>query len=403
MRMGKNTIYADAAASTPISAAARRELIRLLGLYANPGALHKGAVEAKNELEAARERVATAIGAHEEEIFFTSGGTECNNLAILGAIRPLLLEHGELHAITSSIEHASILEPLRALERDGLYTSELPVSQEGLIDVALLADSINDETVLISVQAVNGEIGAIEPLRAIAKEIRRVRKERAAAGNELPLYFHTDASQAPLWQELKVDSLGVDLMTIDGQKIEGPRGAGALYVRRSAHLEPILFGGGQQNGLRSGTENLALDGSLSVALADAQKNAASCAETIAAVRDLLFAELKKLIPDIVLHGPSIETNREARVANNLNVSLKGLDAEMAVIALDAKGIAASTRSACSTGDTEPSHVIAALEVPQELAKTAVRLTLLPNATKRDARHIAHTFSEVVKKYRTVIY
>lgn len=395
----RKRIYADAAAATPLSPRSRKELIRLLGAYGNAGALHHEALQAKGELDFARETIAEAIGAHADEIIFTASGTEANNQALQGIIRPLLLEHGEVHAITCAIEHQSVLVPLKALEREGLYVTEMSVDTEGFVSPKEIAEAITEQTVLISIQMVNSEVGTIEPLRDIAKEIRRIKKERGEGG--LPLYFHTDASQAPLWVSVSVEKLGVDVLTLDGQKVLGPKGVGALYIKRGTHVEPILWGGSQEMSLRGGTPNVPLAGAFAVALKDAQEGVEVRATNIAAVRDFLWKEIQVRIPDAMLNGPN-EHKEEGRAANNINVSVPGLDAEMAVLAFDAEGIAASTRSACNTEDEQPSHVIKALGTPKELAKSAIRLTLLPTATKGEAKRIAATLSSIEKRYRIVV-
>jgi cysteine desulfurase len=389
----RRRIYADAAAATPLSPRARRELIRLLRFYGNAGALHSEAVAAKKELEGARASVAQSIGAHPDEIIFTASGTEGNNLAIQGAIRPLLHKYGPLHAITCTIEHQSVLEPLRALKRDGLELTELAVDNEGRISIDNLRKAITEKTVFISIQLVNSEVGTIQPLHEIAKEIRRSR-----ASQTLPLYLHTDASQAPLWMDVKVATLGVDLLTLDAQKIMGPKGVGALYVKRGVVLEPILSGSKQEGGLRGGTENVPLIGTFAVALADAQKDSLACAKKTAAVRDFLWKEIKKNIPDAALNGPQFEH----RVANNINLSIPGLDREMAVLGLNALGVAATTRSACNVVDSAPSHVIQALGVSNDLVKNAIRITLLPDAKNTQARRIAQALATVAKRYRNVV-
>lgn len=388
-------IYADAAAATPLSPRVKKEMLRLIDLYGNPGALHQEATVAKHELESARDSIAAAIGAHHDEIVFTSSGTEGNNLAIQGVLRPLLREYGELHAVTSAIEHQSVLSPLHALEHDGLYVTELPVSEEGVVDVKAFAESITDETVFVSVQLVNSEIGVIEPVREMVREVRRIKKART---NGRPLYVHTDASQAPLWLALAVEKLGVDLMTLDAQKVLGPKGIGVLYVRRGTAIESVLWGGQQERGLRGGTENVLLAGAFAVALHDAQSHVDAHVGRVSAVRDFLIQEIQKTFPRARVNGPSIETNVSARVANNINVSIPGLDAQMGVIALDAKGIAASTRSACNTGDTEPSHVIKALNIPGEYVGSAIRITLLPSVTMSDAKRIVQALVEVAALY-----
>ncbi len=427
--IGKKRLYADAAAATPLSPRARGELVRLLAVYGNPGALHSEGVEARRELEAARKTIAEAVRAHPDEIVFTASGTEGNNLAIAGVLRPLLQRCGtsdiphRLHAITCAVEHQSVLEPLRALQREGLELTELEVDSEGLVDPKKLARAITDRTVFVSVQLVNSEVGTIEPVREIVKEIRRTRQSRNSSAptlrgaspspigasrvsalplKPLPLHFHTDASQAPLWLPLAVEKLGVDLMTLDGQKVLGPKGVGALYIKRGTKVEPILHGGKQEFGLRGGTENAPLAGAFAVALQDAQKGVEARAEKVSTIRDFLIAEIKKLLPDAIINGPDVKVTPCHRVANNISVSISGLDGEMATIAMDARGIAVSTRSACNIGDEEPSHVIKALGVPKHLGKTAIRITLLPDATKKDAQRIAKTLFEIAKKYRVVV-
>ena len=392
----KKRIYADAAAATPLSARSRDELVRLLGLYGNAGALHKEGVDAKKELEKARKSIADSIGAHADEIVFTASGTEGNNLALHGALRPLLLQQGEVHAITCAIEHQSILEPLRALEREGLYTTVLPVDSEGVVSPESLREALNDETALVSIQLVNSEVGTVEPVRELAKALRK-------SGGKI--LFHTDASQAPLWVDINVEKLGVDLMTLDGQKVLGPKGIGALYVRRGTPIEPILWGGKQERALRGGTENVPQAGAFAVALADAQSGVDERVKKMTEVRDYCWSEIQKLLPDAILNGPN--PSGSTRVANNLSVSIPGLEAEMAVVSLDALGVAASTRSACNIGSDEPSHVIKALLSSsleasgriKEMAGTAIRLTFLPGFTSSEARRIASALKETADRYR----
>ncbi len=411
-------VYADAAAATPLSKRSRDELVRLLDVYGNAGGLHKEAVDAKAEMDKARKTIAEAIGAHEDEIIFTASGTEGNNMAIGGVLRPLLLKHGELKAITSAVEHQSVLQPLAVLDREGLYTAELPVDSTGLIEVGQLAEEINDQTVFVSIQLVNSEVGTIEPIREVAKVVRNVRKLRIAAQSEgktwpsgperasgssnsqlslpLPLYFHCDASQAPLWMDINVEKLGVDLMTLDAQKVLGPKGMGVLYVRRGTAVEPIMWGGVQEFSLRAGTPNVPLAGAFAVALEDAQNEVEERAQKVSEIRDYCFEQIKKLLPDVLINGPELSG---PRVANSLNISIPRLEAQMAVIALDALGVAASTRSACTIGNDEPSHVIKALGTPPELAGTAIRLSFLPDITKTQADFIAESLAKVAAKYR----
>jgi cysteine desulfurase len=378
-------LYADAAASTPLSARAKAELVRLLDMYGNPGGLHKEAVAAKQALDDARRRIAHTLECRVEELVVTGSGTEANNLAMLGLLRPILRERGEVHAITTSIEHSSILEPLHALEDEGGFITALGVNEEGRIDIDELLGSINEHTVLVSVQLINSEIGTIQDIRAVAKALRAQEKK---------IYLHCDASQAPLWQNITVERLGVDLMTIDGQKVMGPKGVGVLYIRKGTPVESVVYGGGQEHGLRAGTENVPLVGAFAVALEDAQKGAAENTKRTSAVRDYLWQHIQKSIPDARLNGAT----GERRVANNINVSVPGLDAEMGVIAMDALGVAVSTRSACDIGDQEPSHVIRAIGTPTELQKTAIRITFMPDATKAHADLIVKALIEAAKRY-----
>jgi len=377
----RRRIFADAAA----------------GLY-NPSALHQEGAAAKKKLGIARAKIAGAIGAHADEIVFTSGGTEANNFTIFGALRPLLRAGrgssvGGVHAVTTVLEHPSVLEPLRALVKEGLILTELGVDEEGRVNEKNLKESITDATVFVSIQLVNSEIGTIQDIRTAVKVLRHARKARTT---DLPLLLHTDASQAPLWLKLNVEKLGVDTMTLDAQKVFAPNGTGALYVRRGVVLEPIILGGGQENSLRSGTESVALAEEFATALLRAQKNADSVAEKISEVRDFLFDEIKKLIPDAILNGPS---SGYTRVASNLNVSIPGLDGQMAVIAMDALGVALSTRSACSVEDEAFSYILTAIGADRARAQSALRITLMPGTSKRDAINIARALARVVDLYR----
>jgi len=377
----KERVYADAAAATPLSPAARRELLRLLPLYGNPSALHHEAVEAKKELERARTSVAESIGAHPDEIVFTASATQANQLAV-----QIGFQKGS--ALTSAVEHPSVLQPLR---RRGLPVVELPVDHQGLVEVKKLEERITEDTSFVSIQLVNSEVGAIQPVRDVAKILRHYKGRSFATTKDRPLHIHTDASQAPLWMDIKVERLGVDLLTLDGQKIGGPKGVGCLYIKRGLLIEPVL------EDLQSGTENVAQAGSFAVALAEAQAGVAERVSKILQVRNYLLEEIQRLVPGAVLNGPGLKG--EYRVANNINVSIPGLNADMAVLAMDAQGIAISTRSACTTNDEEPSHVIKALGVVPELAGTAIRITLLPGATVPQARRIAQTLAEIAKRYK----
>jgi cysteine desulfurase len=280
-----------------------------------------------------------------------------------------------------------------------------------MVDPKSLREAIKENTVFVSVQMVNSEIGTIQNIREIAKEVRHVRKEKlqkfasnGAGGKFLnsSLLLHTDASQAPLWLPLNVEKLGVDLLTIDAQKMLGPKGVGALFVRRLAAgsqaaltLAPLIYGGGQERGRRSGTENVAHAAALAVALREAQLDVEARAATFTDIRDFLISEIQKIIPRAQLNG----AEGAARVANNINISIKGLNGDLAVVALDARGIAASTRSACDTDDESPSHVLKAIGKTPEEAKNSLRITLLPDATIGQATRILEALKAVTSRYR----
>ena len=392
MKLWRKRVYADAAAATPVSRSVRREMRRLAGLFGNPSALHTEAQAAKKELEAAREKIASTIGAHADELIFTSGGTEGNNLAIFGTLRRLLRVGEDAHAITTAIEHSSVLEPLRALEKEGLLLTELPVDEHGLVSYKSLREALTPNTVFVSVQMINSEVGTIQDIRELAKEVRHARKER---DDGKPIYFHTDASQASLWLKIGVEQLGIDLLTLDAQKMLGPKGVGVLFVRRGVALEPHIYGGGQEKGRRSGTENTMLAGACAVALADAQDDVEARAEKIASMRDFLFKQIEKAILGVRLNG----AGGKSRAPNNLNITIPQLNGDMAVIALDAQGVAVSTRSACDTEDESPSYVLKALGISVQNAKNSIRITVLPGATKGEARRIARALARVVALYR----
>ena len=387
MFFSKKLIYADASASTPIIPQAKKRLVELLDVYANPGGIHESAIKAKEILEEARKEIAGVIGAHADEIVFTASGTEANNLALSGVLEG----RNDVVAITLATEHPSVLETLHA--QTGAKTIELGVEQDGLVSLSKVEEAITERTVLISVALINSELGVIQDVRAIAKAIRTERKKREQNKSVLPIYFHIDASQAPLWIRLTVDQLHPDLMTLDAQKCGGPKGVGLLYVRRGVALHPQIRGGSQERGLRAGTENVPLIGSFACALSVAQKECEQNSVRVAPLRDDLLTKISEKIKGVTVNGST-----ESRVANNLNISIEGLVGEMAVIALSAKGIEVSTRSACSSGDEDESHVLLALGATKKQAQGALRFTFLPSVHSADIERIAETLVAVNEKY-----
>ncbi len=402
-------LYLDYAATTPLDPRVKRAMEPYFAKhFGNPSSIHAEGVVAKKALDAARATVARALEAHPDEIIFTSGGTESNNLAIFGAVesvcrsltptRPVgvkLLQKPRLHIITTNIEHSSVLEPLRALEKRGVEVSYVPVETNGIVKTEKILAAIRPNTVLVSVMYANNEIGTIQPIAKIGKAIRELRgeahkKNLVRVGAPFPL-FHTDACQTPLYLNCLVNALGVDLLTLDGHKIYGPKGVGALYVRRGTTLAPQLLGGGQERGLRSTTENI----SSIVGFAEALRLATTERKTeslrLKELRDKFYADVLENIRTtrIILNG-----DRENRLPNNLNISLPKVDTEMLVLKLDAAGIACSTKSSCLK-DEKRSYVIAALGGDEKRAESSLRFTLGHTTTAHDLARVAKILSRIV--------
>ncbi|MCX6717835.1 MAG: cysteine desulfurase family protein [Candidatus Taylorbacteria bacterium] len=408
-------IYLDNSATTPLD----RKVISAMKKYwrksfGNPSSIHKMGVEAKNVLEKARKVIADFLNAHDREIIFTSGGTEANNLAIFG-IRGLLSRtshrlHADsfnvdqtknsfvkMHFITTEIEHSSILECFKKLEKDGHEISYLKVDQFGLVNPKDLREMIKLETVLISIGYANSEIGTVEPLREIIKEIRHKKKEFSREKNGLP-YFHSDASQAGLYLNMNVEDLGVDLMTLDAQKMYGPKGVGALFVRDGIKIEPIIFGGGQEMGMRSGTENIPLVVGFAKAIEIAKEKKEKESNRLLKLRDGFFDGIKKTTPSAFING-----HLEARLPNNINISIPGQDGEMLVFRLDEKGIVCSSASACSSGSGE-SYVVRKISEKMNLskeeidsrAKSTLRFSTGKDTRKRYLKYLLKCLKDLIK-------
>ncbi len=404
--------YLDYAATTPLDRRVRKAMEPFFSkAFGNPSSIHTEGVVAKKALDVARTRVARYLEAHADEIVFTSGGTEANNLAIFGVLSPLirgalssstggvlqppkappLVRGMKPHIVTTNIEHASILEPLRALEREGrAHVTYVPVEENGIVKAEKILSAVRPNTVLVSVQYANNEIGTIQPIAKIGKAIRNLRNGLKSqipnpkfqiAKSQTPL-FHSDACQAPLYLRCLVNALGVDLLTLDAHKIYGPKGVGALYVQRGTPLSPTLSGGGQERGLRSTTENIpgivGFAEALRIATAEREKESLR----IAKLRDhlyLLIRANKKVAETVVVNG-SME--KSERLPNNLNISLPGVDTEFLTLQLDTQGVSVSTKSSCLKDEKE-SYVISALGGTKEGARSSLRLTLGRFTTKKE--------------------
>jgi cysteine desulfurase len=373
--------------------------------FGNPSSIHKMGVEAKDTLQKARNEIASFLNAHDREIIFTSGGTEANNLAIFGLVNKLLnsdlsgqiKKPNEIGLITSEIEHSSILECFKELERKGFDVSYVKVDENGILDLKDLKEKIKENTVLVSIGYVNSEIGTIEPLKEIIKEIRHKKKDFGRDKNGLP-FFHTDASQAGLYLNMNVEELGVDMMTLDAQKMYGPKGVGALFVKDGVEIEPIILGGGQESNKRSGTENIPLIVGFTKAVEIAKEKKEKESQRLAKLRDGFFELLKKSIPSAIING-----SLKNRLPNNINISIPGQSGEMLVFRLDEKGIVCSSASACSSGESE-SYVVRKIaektsankEGINSRAESTLRFSLGRDTKEKHIKYLLKSLKEIIK-------
>lgn len=396
--MLKKRIYLDYAATTPVDARVRRAMEPYCAKeFGNPSSIHAEGNTAKKALDEARTKVARTLEAHAEEIVFTSGGTEANNLTIFGVVSALSGKRTP-HLITTTIEHSSVLEPLRELERQGrAAVSFVPVEPNGIVRSEKIVAALRPHTVLVSVQYANNEIGTIQPIRKIAQGIHNFNFKTSKLRG-FKTIFHVDACQAPLYLHYLVNALGVDLLTLDAHKIYGPKGVGCLYVRRGTPLAPLIFGGGQEHGLRATTENVpgivGFAEALRIASAEREKESVH----IQKLRDILCTLIRANGSisekcNVVVNG-SME--RGERLPNNLNLSLPGVDTEMLTLQLDAGGIAVSTKSSCLK-DEKSSYVVRALGADASHAESTLRFSLGRATTNKDIEYTVRVLAQIVEK------
>ena len=354
----KDRIYLDHAATTPLSQAVLQTMMPFLTeCFGNASAVYGTGREARKAVELARRQTAEVLGAEPRDILFTSGGSESDNLAVKGTAFAMR-EKGR-HIITTAIEHQAVLNPCRWLEKQGFEVTYLMPDREGRIDPELVRRQIRGDTILISVMAANNEIGTIEPVAEIGNIAR-----------EAGVIFHTDAVQAVGSIPVDVNRLNVDLLSLSAHKIHGPKGTGALYIRRGTRLDPLIHGGEQERGLRAGTENTAGIAGLGRAIHDAAEQLEENAKTVKRLRDRLKEGILREIPGASINGPE-----DSRLPNNLNVRFDGIDGEALLLRLDLEGIAASSGSACTAGSTEISHVLKAVGLNGQEARSSLRLTV----------------------------
>lgn len=386
-------IYLDYAATTPLDARVKRAMEPYWSKeFGNPSSLHRRGVVAKKALEQSRKSIAGILHCRPAEIIFTGGGTEAINLGIIGFSRANA-QFGK-HIITTRIEHHAVLHSVDVLRREGFDVTAVGVSRDGVVDPKEIEHAIRSDTILVSVMYANNEIGTIQAIAEIGKIIREVRRKRIAEKNKTPIYFFTDACQAAGALDLHVERLGADMLVINGSKIYGPKGIGCLYARGKIKLEPIIAGGGQEKGLRSGTENIPAIAGFAKALEIAEGMREKENERLTKLRNWFIKEIMVAIPDAVLNG-----HATLRLPNNINVSIPGIEGEAAVIYLDARGICCSTGSACSSVSLEPSHVILELGRSLDLAQGSLRFTLGRKTTKKHLEYVLKVLAEVVGKLR----
>ena len=374
----------DYAATTPaypeVAAAMQPYLSEKFG---NPSSLHSFGQEAKAAIETAREQVAQLIGASPEEIVFTSGGTEADNFALEGVA--FANEPKGNHIITSKIEHHAVTECAEFLAKRGFKITYLPVDQHGLVDPEEVRQALTDKTILVSIMHANNEIGTLEPI----EEIGRIVKGKG-------IYFHTDAVQTVGHIPVKINELGVDLLSLSGHKFHGPKGVGALYVRKGTRLVSFLHGGGQEKNRRASTENVPGIVGMGVACELASKEIESEIKGQTYLRDKLIKGIMERIPETILNG-----HPQKRLPNNVNVCFRYIEGESVLLNLDLAGIAASSGSACTSGSLEPSHVLLAIGLSHEIAHGSLRLTLGKSTTAEDIDYVLEKLPPIIEKLRAM--
>jgi cysteine desulfurase len=360
-------IYLDHNATTGLDPLVRQEMLPWLnGRYGNPSSIHSFGQEARRAVDKARARVARLVGAQPEEIIFTSGGTEANNLAIFGAVAGA--RSSLPHLVTSSIEHQAVLNPCRELEKRDAFVTYLPVDRQGLLNIADASAQLHKGTVLTTVMLANNDTGVLQPVAGLSQRAR-----------ECGIVLHTDAVQAVGKIPINVKTLGVDLLSFSGHKLYGPQGIGALYIRQGTHVLPRTFGGYQEHGLRPGTENVTAIVGFGKACELVVERMLDDSARMEAIRSFFEAEILERIPGVTVNGEGAP-----RLPNTSNLSFEGLDGEALVINLDLLGLAVSTGSACSSGEGKPSHVLMAMGRTPVQALSSVRFSFGRGNTPEDA-------------------
>ncbi len=404
IKKSKNIIYLDNAATTRTDPQVLKAMQPYWTQeYGNPSSLYKSGVTAKMAIDNARSSIAHILNCTPKEIIFTSSGTESINLAIFGVAREFEINQKRKgHIITSSIEHHAVLHSVRALKEEGWHVDYTPVNADGLIINDALKKLVRKDTVLISIMYANNEIGTIQPIAEIGKWLTGLNKKRVE--QKLPLIrFHTDACQASGSLSLDTHELHVDMLSINGSKIYGPKGAGVLFVKSGATLRPLIFGGGQERNLRSGTENVTVIVGFAKALTLAQNIIVKENKRLIMLQSYFNDRLLKKVNGFILNGPNItydtNTNQLLRLPNNINITIKGVENESLMLYLDAFNIQVATGSACTTASNDPSHVLEAIGLSDISARQSIRLTLGRHTSKKELDYVLKVIPNVVKQLR----
>ena len=378
------TVYADNAATTQMSDSVLKAMMPLLtDIYGNPSSLHSVGQIAKEHLEAARETVAECIGADPKEIYFTSGGSEADNQAIRSAAY-IGARKGKKHIISSKFEHHAVLHTLDALKKEGFEVTLLDVYSNGIVKPEDVANAITDETCFVTIMTANNEIGTIQPIA----EIGKICKEKG-------VLFHTDAVQAVGHIPVNVKDMNCDMLSVSAHKFHGPKGVGFLYARKGILLTNIIYGGAQERNKRAGTENMASIVGMATAIKDATDHLKENAEKVTAMRNRLIDGLKGI------ERSRINGDLEHHLPGTLNMCFEGIEGESLLLLLDAKGICASSGSACTSGSLDPSHVLLSIGVPVEIAHGSLRLSISEYNTMEQMDHIVKSVPEVVSYLRSI--
>lgn len=375
-------IYLDNAATTPVDERVMKEMEPFFTeRYGNPSTMYSLGRVAKEAIESSRQKIAEIIGSNPSEVIFTAGGTESDNLAIIGYA--LANKSQGKHIITSSIEHHAVLDACKFLESQGFFVTYLPVDKHGFVSSEKLANSIQKDTILVSIMYANNEIGTIQNIKELAK-----------VAHKHNVKFHTDACQAAGYLDINVKNLGVDMLTLNGSKIYGPKQIGVLYVARGTNIKPIIHGGGQENNLRSGTENVPAIVGLAKALEIAEKEKEKEVKRLIDLREWSISQLEKEIPRIKINGDRIE-----RLPNNIHISIPGMQSESLVLTLDDKGVLVGMGSACTTGSMKASHVLKATGLTDKECYSSIRITMGRHTTEIDMKTFIKKLKEVIEELK----